>query len=54
MKKLKMTNVLNSLSLKRNSLKSENIAYQKAEEGRQKEVSKSIESALTLTKIIRE
>jgi len=32
----------------RNSLKSENIAYQKAEEGRQKEVSKSIASALTL------
>ncbi|MDC1199684.1 hypothetical protein N8069_03730 [Flavobacteriaceae bacterium] len=34
----------------RNSLKSENIAYQKAEEGRQKEVSKSIASALTLQK----
>ena len=32
----------------RNSLKNENIAYQKAEEGRQKEVSKSIASALTL------
>jgi len=32
----------------RNTLKNENIAYQKAEEGRQKEVSKSIASALTL------
>ena len=32
----------------RNSLKNENIAYQKAEEGRQKEVTKSIASALTL------
>ena len=32
----------------RNSLKNQNIAYQKAEEGRQKEVSKSIASALTL------
>ena len=30
------------------TLKSENIAFQKAEEGRQKEVSKSIASALTL------
>ena len=34
----------------RNSLKNENIAYQKAEEGRQKEVTKSIASALTLQK----
>ena len=34
----------------RNTLKNENIAYQKAEEGRQKEVSKSIASALTLQK----
>ena len=32
----------------RNTLKNENIAYQKAEEGRQKEVTKSIASALTL------
>ena len=41
---------LKLVELERNSLKSENIAYQKAEEGRQKEVSKSIESALTLQK----
>ena len=41
---------LKLVKLERNSLKSENIAYQKAEEGRQKEVSKSIESALTLQK----
>ena len=32
----------------RNTLENENIAYQKAEEGRQKEVTKSIASALTL------
>ena len=32
----------------RNTLKNENISYQKAEEGRQKEVTKSIASALTL------
>jgi len=32
----------------RNTLKNETIAYQKAEEGRQKEVTKSIASALTL------
>ncbi len=32
----------------RNTLKNENIAYQKAEEGRQKEVTKSIANALTL------
>jgi len=41
---------LKLVEIERNSLKSENIAYQKAEEGRQKEVSKSIESALTLQK----
>ena len=41
---------LKLVELERNSLKSENIAYQKAEEGRQKEVSKSIESVLTLQK----
>ena len=32
----------------RNTLKNENISYQKAEEGRQKEVTKSIANALTL------
>ena len=41
---------LKLVEMERNSLKNENIAYQKAEEGRQKEVSKSIESALTLQK----
>ena len=41
---------LKLVEIERNSLKNENIAYQKAEEGRQKEVSKSIESALTLQK----
>lgn len=39
---------LTFIDKERDSLKSENIAYQKAEEGRQKEVSKSIASALTL------
>ena len=39
---------LTLIDRERNSLKSENIAYQKAEEGRQKEVTKSIASALTL------
>ena len=39
---------LAQLDRDRNTLKNENIAYQKAEEGRQKEVSKSIASALTL------
>jgi hypothetical protein len=39
---------LSFIDKERDSLKSENIAYQKAEEGRQKEVSKSIASALTL------
>lgn len=41
---------LKLVEIERNSLKNQNIAYQKAEEGRQKEVSKSIESALTLQK----
>ena len=41
---------LKLVEMERNSLKNQNIAYQKAEEGRQKEVSKSIESALTLQK----
>ena len=39
---------LSLIDIERNTLKNENIAYQKAEEGRQKEVSKSIASALTL------
>ena len=39
---------LTQVDRERNSLKNENIAYQKAEEGRQKEVTKSIASALTL------
>ena len=39
---------LSLIDRERNTLKNENIAYQKAEEGRQKEVSKSIASALTL------
>ncbi|MDB2630360.1 hypothetical protein N9Y36_01475 [Ulvibacter sp.] len=39
---------LSQVDRDRNTLKSENIAFQKAEEGRQKEVSKSIASALTL------
>ena len=39
---------LTQVDRERNSLKNENIAYQKAEEGRQKEVAKSIASALTL------
>ena len=39
---------LSLIDRERDSLKSENIAFQKAEEGRQKEVSKSIASALTL------
>ena len=39
---------LTQVDRERNTLKSENIAYQKAEEGRQKEVTKSIASALTL------
>ena len=41
---------LSLIDRERNTLKNENIAYQKAEEGRQKEVSKSIASALTLQK----
>ena len=39
---------LSLIDRERNTLKNENIAFQKAEEGRQKEVSKSIASALTL------
>ena len=39
---------LSLIDRERDSLKNENIAFQKAEEGRQKEVSKSIASALTL------
>ena len=39
---------LSLIDRERNTLKNENIAYQKAEEGRQKEVTKSIASALTL------
>ena len=41
---------LSLIDRERNTLKNENIAFQKAEEGRQKEVSKSIASALTLQK----
>lgn len=48
--KAKIDERLKHIEEERNSLKSENIAYQKAEEGRQKEVSKSIASALTLQK----
>ena len=48
LEKAKIDERLISVEQERNTLKSENIAYQKAEEGRQKEVTKSIESAITL------
>ena len=48
LEKAKIDERLTSVEQERNALKSENIAYQKAEEGRQKEVTKSIESAITL------
>ena len=50
LEKAKIDERLTSVEQERNALKSENIAYQKAEEGRQKEVTKSIESAITLQK----
>ena len=48
LEKAKIDERLISVEQERNTLKSENIAFQKAEEGRQKEVTKSIESAITL------
>ena len=48
LEKAKIDERLIIVEQERNTLKSENIAYQKAEEGRQKEVTKSIESAITL------
>ena len=48
LEKAKIDERLKIVEHERNTLKSENIAYQKAEEGRQKEVTKSIESAITL------
>ena len=50
LEKAKIDERLTSVEQERNALKSENIAYQKAEEGRQKEVTKNIESAITLQK----
>lgn len=48
MRRQQLTSVFHSLIESVIPLKNENIAFQKAEEGRQKEVSKSIASALTL------
>ena len=50
LEKAKIDERLIIVEQERNTLKSENIAYQKAEEGRQKEVTKNIESAITLQK----